>query len=502
MDRRTFNKKTLAVAAGTLLAGTGISGCAFLGQEKFGRLPEGDRLMTITRSPNYRDGIFHNREPFPSVTKGGFFSTFFKFLTHPRENPEPSGPVPTVKTDLRNLDRNRDVVVWLGHSSYFMQLGGRTILVDPVFSAYASPVFFSTRAFAGTNPYTAEDMPRIDYLLVSHDHWDHLDYDTVTALKSRTGRVVTGLGVGEHFARWGFAADMVHEMDWDGTLRPNDGADGLVIHFLTARHFSGRWLTRNKSLWGGFALETPSRRVFYSGDSGYGSHFAELGKRFSGFDLALLDSGQYSEDWPYVHMNPEQAAQAAADLGCASRDAVAHGQVQHLLPFVGRAVPALHGREPWQVVSPGHSKDRRGRGLGRCGAVPLPAGGRCENVKAGRSFRTGPPDFPLKTRPRKGGALFCFAPGLGAAGHLLAHVLPGGVFGEHGFRQGGQHLFVKAQRDGEGQLVRLHVDPGRRVEPADHGLFEPLLLVVQRPGDHVGAACTKGGRPRSPRRPW
>lgn len=310
MNRRTFNKTILGLT-GALVAAGAVSGCTFLGQEKFGRLPEGERLDMIARSSNYREGQFHNREPIPATD--GTFSIFFKFLTHPRENPKPPAPLPVVKTDLKTLDRTTDAVVWLGHSSYFIQLGGRSILIDPVFSAYASPVFFSTRAFQGTNLYTAHDMPDIDYLLISHDHWDHLDYDTVMALQSRTGKVVTGLGVGEHFARWGFPDDMVHEMDWDETLS-QEGNPGLKIHMLTARHFSGRWLTRNKSLWGAFALETPSRRVFYSGDSGYGSHFAEIGKRFEGFDLALLDSGQYSEDWPYVHMTPEQSAQAAEDL--------------------------------------------------------------------------------------------------------------------------------------------------------------------------------------------
>ncbi len=310
MKRRTFNKKALALTGG-VLAGGAIAGCAYLGQEKFGGLPEGERLTMLSRSPNYRDGQFHNREPFISVAKGGTVSTFFKFMTHPRQNPEPPGPVPVVKTGLNEFEKERDAVVWLGHSSSFMRLGGKTILIDPVFSAYASPVFFSTRAFAGTNLYTAGDMPDIDYLLISHDHWDHLDYDTVMALRPKTGKVVTGLGVGEHFARWGFPREMVHEMDWDSAVNLDDG---LTIHFLTARHFSGRWLTRNKSLWGAFALETPSRRVFFSGDSGYGGHFAKIGERFGGFDLALLDSGQYSEDWPYVHMMPEQAAQAAIDL--------------------------------------------------------------------------------------------------------------------------------------------------------------------------------------------
>ncbi|MBG0776753.1 MAG: MBL fold metallo-hydrolase [Desulfovibrionaceae bacterium] len=294
-----------------------VAGNLFPRQEKFGRLPQGDRLAKVQRSPNWRDGAFRNRVPIRRRAQGGSaLRAFAKFFFQPRENPTPPGPVPVVKTDLKALDKGRDLLVWLGHSSWFLQLGGRTILIDPVFSAYASPVFFSTRAFEGANPYTAADMPEIDLLLVSHDHWDHLDHATVTALRPRVRQVVTGLGVGEHFARWGFPESMVREADWDEAVRLERGApdDALTVHVLTARHFSGRWLDRNKTLWASFALLTPKRSVFYSGDSGYGPHFKELGERFGGFDVALLDSGQYADAWPGVHMAPERSAQAAVDL--------------------------------------------------------------------------------------------------------------------------------------------------------------------------------------------
>lgn len=288
------------------------SGCLYLNQPQFGRLPKGERLDRISKSPNYRDGTFHNREPIVRIVEGGGgLGLWLKFLLRDGDGLTPPAPLPVVKTDLKALEPDADVVVWLGHSSYFVQLGGRTILIDPVLSAHASPVSFSTRAFEGTTLYTAEDMPEIDYLLISHDHWDHLDYDTVTALRPKVGHVVTGLGVGEHFARWGFPDEMVHEADWDETVQLDDG---LTIHVLTSRHFSGRLFDRNRTLWVAFALETSSRRIFYSGDSGYGSHFKAIGDRFSGFDLVMIDSGQYNEAWQYVHMNPEQAAQAAVDL--------------------------------------------------------------------------------------------------------------------------------------------------------------------------------------------
>ncbi|MCX7781999.1 MAG: MBL fold metallo-hydrolase, partial [Negativicutes bacterium] len=174
----------------------------------------------------------------------------------------PTTSIPTVKTDLKTLDKDKDIVVWLGHSSYFMQLGGKRILIDPVFSPSAAPVSFANKAFDGTNPYTAEDMPEIDYLLISHDHWDHLDYPTVTALKPKIKNVICGLGVGSYFEQWGFDTKHILEADWFTALElEND----FTIHVLPARHFSGRLFSRNKTLWTGFALATPERRIFYSG---------------------------------------------------------------------------------------------------------------------------------------------------------------------------------------------------------------------------------------------
>jgi len=216
-----------------------------------------------------------------------------------------------MKTDFKTLDKGKDVVVWLGHSSYFMQLGGKRILIDPVFSSSAAPVSFANKAFNGTNLYTAEDMPEIDYLLISHDHWDHLDYPTVIALKPKVKNVVCGLGVGSYFEDWGFEPILIHEADWFTVL---EFEDGLIIHVLPSRHFSGRLFTRNKTLWTGFALVTPDRRVFYSGDGGYGPHFKQIGEMFNGFDLVIMENGQYDKNWPYIHMMPEEVAQAAEEL--------------------------------------------------------------------------------------------------------------------------------------------------------------------------------------------
>ena len=308
VKRRTF----LGAAAAALALGAG-GGAAFLGQEKFGALPEDDALSRIKASPNYADGEFRNLVPRPVLSDGSTLAgTFFRFITKKRPPSVTPRHVPSKKPDFRALPRTAEALIWLGHSSFFLQLGGKRVLIDPVFSDHASPVSFNVRAFPGTMLCSATDLPPIDCLLISHDHWDHLDYATVTALRDRIGVVVCGLGSGAHFLRWGFDKARIREADWGETLAIGER---LHVHVTTSSHYSGRSLTRNQALWAGFLLETPERKIFFSGDSGYGAHFADIGRRFGGVDIALLDSGQYNESWKYIHMTPEEAVQAAADLG-------------------------------------------------------------------------------------------------------------------------------------------------------------------------------------------
>lgn len=321
-----------------------LGACAYLQHPKFGAYPEGERLERIQRSARYADGEFRNPVETPTLIEGNStFSIVAGDLFRHVENLRPTLPLPAVKTDLKALDAAQDTVVWLGHSSYFVAFAGKRILIDPVFSPFAAPVSFSIQAFDGTSLYTADDMPEIDVLLITHDHWDHLDHATVTALRDKVRRVLVPLGVGAHFERWGYAHDKaqnkIREADWYEKLEL--GAD-LAIHLVPARHYSGRWLTRNKTLWTGFVLESPTQRILFSGDTGYGPHFKELAQRFGGFDLAALDMGQYDPRWPYIHMTPDEAAQAAEDL-----------KAKALLPaHVGRFNIARHAwTEPFERIS-------------------------------------------------------------------------------------------------------------------------------------------------------
>ncbi|MCL2156140.1 MAG: MBL fold metallo-hydrolase [Leptospirales bacterium] len=280
----------------------------------YGKLPDGERLKRIEESPNYSNGEFQNQIPTSTlIEKKPFLSSMWNFLFRKGEHRKPSEPLPMVKTDLKSLDKNINLAVWLGHSSCYVQVGGKRILIDPVFenSAAPAPFFFANRAFKGDYPYSAKDIPDIDCLIISHDHWDHFEYSTMIALKDRIKAIVCPLGVGSHLEYWGFDPKIIHEGDWYDLFRLESD---FTIHVLPARHFSGRFLKRNQTLWGGFMLEIQERKVFYSGDSGYGPHFAEIGKNFGSVDFAIMENGQYDPDWATVHLMPEEVVQAAIDI--------------------------------------------------------------------------------------------------------------------------------------------------------------------------------------------
>ena len=276
---------------------------------KFGKLPTGARFIKINASPNFKNGSFQNQSLTPDLTEGAtYFSVLKKFIFEKKDRNKPLETIPSIKTNLFNLDAAKDVLIWFGHSSYFMQIEGKRILVDPVLSGVASPVSFSTNAFRGSNIYTTEDIPLVDYLFISHDHWDHMDYETLVKLKPKIKRVICGLGTGQHLE---YHKDIIIEKDWNEEVILGDG---FVVNTTPARHFSGRGLKRNQSLWVSFVLQTPGLKIFIGGDSGYDKHFKEIGKNFGPFDLAILENGQYDQSWKYIHMMPGEVLKAAEEL--------------------------------------------------------------------------------------------------------------------------------------------------------------------------------------------
>ena len=284
----------------------------FMKQPQFGKLATGDRLAQIKNSSHYQKDQFQNIHFTPQLTENvNMLTVMRKFFFGKSKRNKPLNRLPSAKTDLLRLDPENNILVWFGHSSYFMQIDGKKILVDPVFSGAASPVAFTTKSFPGSDAYTAEDIPEIDYLIISHDHWDHLDYKTILKLKPKVKQVITGLGTAAHLEYWGFDKSLIIEKDWNEEVKLGTG---FTVYTTPARHFSGRTFKRNKAIWLSFVLLTPSMKLFLGGDSGYDTHFAETGNRYGPFDLAILECGQYNPYWKYIHMMPEETVQAGIDL--------------------------------------------------------------------------------------------------------------------------------------------------------------------------------------------
>jgi len=284
----------------------------FLNHPKFGKAPSGERLIQIQNSPQYKNGKFENQSFTPDLAEGASMAgVLFEFFFKKVERKTPKDLIPSIKTNLLELSLDQDILVWFGHSSYFIQLEGKRFLIDPVFSGNASPIPGTTKSFKGSDIYTVDDLPEIDYLLITHDHYDHLDYDTILKLKPKTKKIITALGVGSHLEFWGFSSDKIIEKDWYSTIKLDEN---LTLHTAPSRHFSGRSFKRCNTLWTSFILETKDFKMYLGGDSGYDSHFAEIGEKYGPFDIALLDNGQYNEKWKYIHNMPEDVIKAMKDL--------------------------------------------------------------------------------------------------------------------------------------------------------------------------------------------
>jgi L-ascorbate metabolism protein UlaG (beta-lactamase superfamily) len=304
----------------------------FLQLPQFGKVPSGERLQRFNQSQHYKDGAFVNQEATGTFSEGhSFGNVMYRILFEKKPDLKPKETIPSTFTDLHPLPADADVLVWFGHSSYFLQVGGLKFLIDPVFSGNASPIPGSNQAFKGSDIYAVKDMPAIDYLLITHDHYDHLDYATIKGLKNKVQMVICGLGVGSHLERWAYPAEQIIEKDWNESLVLEKG---ITLHTLPTRHFSGRTFKRNNTLWLSFLLETPNGKFYLGGDSGYGEHFAKIGNQFGPIDLAILENGQYNPAWHAIHCSPEETLKAAKDL-----------QVKRLMPVhSSKFALAMH---PW-----------------------------------------------------------------------------------------------------------------------------------------------------------
>jgi L-ascorbate metabolism protein UlaG (beta-lactamase superfamily) len=269
-------------------------------------------------SPQFQDGAFHNRLPSKMLESSGRGSMALEFARKGSSG-RPSGPVPLVTPTLP--EQAADVAAtWLGHATFLIELRGHWVLVDPVWSERVSPSAIVGPRRSHPVPLRLDDLPDLSAVLISHDHYDHLDTATVDALVAQQhAPFVVPLGIGEHLRRWGVPEDRIVELDWDEShaiSRP--GIPDLTLVCTEARHFSGRGLVSNATLWSSWTLVAGKgrkrRAVFFGGDTGYTPAFADIGQEHGPFDLTVLPIGAYDERWSDIHMNPAEAVQAHRDL--------------------------------------------------------------------------------------------------------------------------------------------------------------------------------------------
>lgn len=277
----------------------------------FGKTPAGARLQKVKQSHQYNASAFQNVLPTPMMAEGTSYpKMILEFFTKSAQVRPPKA-LPYQRTDLKKLSSDKPSIVWFGHSSYLIHSQGINILVDPVLDSQASPFSFSVKPFEGADNYRVTDLPPIDVVLITHDHYDHLNYPTISKLANSFKKVVAPIGVGQHLEHWGVHPDKITELDWwqDASI-----LEGVHITATPARHFSGRLFKRNQTLWSSYVLKLHDANIFVGGDSGYDEQFKRIGEKHGPFDIAILECGQYGLNWPYIHMFPEETAQAAKDL--------------------------------------------------------------------------------------------------------------------------------------------------------------------------------------------
>lgn len=270
----------------------------------------GGRPRRYPGSPQFRDGVFRNAEPLHWVPPGSVREAVGDMIRD-RHRRRPAAPVPQGRISGAAPDEGL-YVTWFGHASTLVEIDGVRVLVDPMWSNRASPSRLIGPRRLFDPPQALTELPAPDVVVVSHDHYDHLDMPTVRDIAKRsTAMFVVPLGVGAHLRRWGVAAERITELDW------HDETDvaGLRITATPGRHFSGRALVRNNTLWASWVFAGPRHRVFYSGDTGYFDGFARIGADHGPFDLTLVQLGAYAPSWPDVHMTPEEAVAAHVDVG-------------------------------------------------------------------------------------------------------------------------------------------------------------------------------------------
>ena len=276
---------------------------------QLGAKAKGERLARMQGSPQYAGGKFRNTVPASEVSAASMPRIIANSLTG-REARHPHQPIPLV-TPPPGADADGLHVTWYGHSSAMVEIEGRRVLIDPVWSERCSPSRLTGPKRLHEPPVALRELPPLDAVLISHDHYDHLDMETIQNLVDlQAAPFLVPLGVGAHLERWGVPVTRIVELDWTERHK----VAGLEFISTPARHFSGRSFSRDETLWSSWVINGPTRKVFYSGDTGYFPGFAEIGERHGPFDVTLVQVGAYGEAWPDIHMVPEDGVATHVDV--------------------------------------------------------------------------------------------------------------------------------------------------------------------------------------------
>jgi L-ascorbate metabolism protein UlaG (beta-lactamase superfamily) len=284
----------------------------FILAPQFGRKPEKSRMAALAKESHYTNGKFRNEKDVPVIIPGSGIK-LIKASQKNKKLRKPDRPLPSILPVLKNnLSDSITTVTWVGHSSVYIKMSGVSILTDPVFSKRVSPVsFFGPKSFSLENSFRPEELPLPDIILISHDHFDHLDYKTIRNHFLSAKLFIVPLGIRDHLERWGVKPEQIIEFDW---WQKEIILDKLTIIAAPSQHFSGRRGQDNSTLWCSWIVLNGNESIFFSGDSGYSDHFKAIGDKYGPFDLVLMECGAYGEYWPNIHMIPEQSVQAGIDV--------------------------------------------------------------------------------------------------------------------------------------------------------------------------------------------
>lgn len=281
---------------------------------QFGGSATEAQKVIYAQSEQYKNGVFSN---IGGVKMSMGFNDYVKSLVgffRPQPKSKPKGSITVQKADSLSIAQysGNTRLIWFGHSTFLLQINGKSILLDPMFGEVPAPSpLLGSKRFSKNLPIEVEKLPKIDAVILSHDHYDHLDYGTILKLKDKVAVFYTPLGVGVHLSEWGIDPARIKELDWweEATFKE------LTFACTPAQHFSGRGLTDGgKTLWSSWVIKSDAESIFFSGDSGYGPHFKEIGKKYGPFDFAMMECGQYNILWQEIHMLPEETAQAGVDI--------------------------------------------------------------------------------------------------------------------------------------------------------------------------------------------